>query len=103
MNQFYLICLLILLLTGMNNRLTAQEQQESPTRLLRIYEDNDCMNVRGLNTDNAYTAGTRIDLFYTKDRPSRFLLDRALPKAGDSSVNTFGWGVMQLIYTPDDL
>jgi lipid A 3-O-deacylase len=103
MNHFYFLSFLTLLLAGINNRLNAQEQPESPTRLLRIYEDNDCFNVRGLNTDDAYTAGTRIDLFYTKNRPSRFFLDRALPKAGDGSVNTFGWGVMQLIYTPDDL
>jgi len=99
----YFLYSLLFLVAGMNNRLHAQEQQESPTRLLRIYEDNDFMNVRGKNTDDAYTAGTRIELFYTKKRHSRFSLDRVMPKAGDSSVNTFGWGVMQLIYTPDDI
>ncbi len=103
MNYFYFLSFLTLLLAGINNRLSAQEQQETPTRLLRIYEDNDFMNVRGQNTDDAYTAGTRIELFYTKKKQSRFSLDRVLPKAGDSSVNTFGWGVMQLIFTPDDI
>lgn len=98
-----LLSIFILLFAGMNNRIDAQEQQASPTRLLRIYEDNDFMNVRGQNTDDAYTAGTRIELFYTKSHPSRSLLDRTLPKAGDSSVNIFGWGVMQLIFTPDDI
>jgi hypothetical protein len=99
----YLLSFFILLLAGVNSRIDAQEQTASPTRLLRIYEDNDFMNVRGQNTDDAYTAGTRIELFYTKSHPSRFFPDRVLPKAGDSSVNVFGWGVMQLIYTPDDI
>ena len=103
MKQFLLPFLLILLSAGMNDRLYAQEQQDTPTRLLRIYEDNDFLNIRGQGTDDAYTNGTRIELFYTKKKPSRFFLDRALPKAGDSSVNVFGWGVMELMFTPDNI
>ena len=94
---------LLLLLTGITGRLYAQERADTPTRLLRIYEDNDFMNLRGQPTDDAYTAGTRIDLFYTKKKPSRFFIDRILPTAGDSSVNVFSWGIMQLIFTPDDI
>jgi len=94
---------LLFLLTGITGRLFAQQQGDAPTRLLRVYEDNDFMNIRGQPTDDAYTAGTRIDLFYTRNKPSHFLLDRILPTAGDSSVNTFSWGVEQLIFTPDDI
>ncbi|HWK06044.1 MAG TPA: lipid A-modifier LpxR family protein [Puia sp.] len=103
MKKFYLLSFFIFLLAGINDGLYAQEQAETPTRLLRIYEDNDFMNIRGKPTDDAYTAGTRIDLFYTRENPSHFFLDRILPKAGDSSVNVFSWGVMQLLFTPDDL
>jgi lipid A 3-O-deacylase len=76
---------------------------DAPTRLLRIYEDDDFLNIRGQGTDNAYTNGTRIELFYTKKKPSRFFFDRVLPTAGDSSINIFGWGAMELMYTPNDI
>ena len=110
MKHFLLIAFAILLY-GKCFRLSAQNlpssstppQQDSPTRLLRIYEDDDFLNIRGQGTDDAYTNGTRIELFYTKKNPSRFFLDRALPKAGDSSINVFGWGVMELMYTPDNI
>lgn len=99
----YVLYFFVLLLAGANEGLSAQEKGDSPTRLLRIYEDNDFMNTHGYSTDDAYTAGTRIDFFYTKKKPSRFFLDKSLPKAGDGSVDVFSWGVMQLIYTPDDI
>ena len=110
MRHFLLIAFAILLY-GKCFRLSAQNlpssvtppQQDRPTRLLRISEDNDFLNIRGQGTDDAYTNGTRIELFYIKKKPSRFFIDRALPKAGDSSVNVFGWGVMELMYTPDDI
>lgn len=124
MKHFLLLSFFTLLLAGMNDRLYAQpqqgtnlprqqqgtsfpgqqqEQQDTPTRLLRLYEDNDFINIRGQGTDNAYTNGTRIDFFYTKKRPSRWFIDRLMPKAGDSSVNLFGWGVTQLMFTPDNI
>jgi lipid A 3-O-deacylase len=58
-------------------------QPATASHLLRIYEDNDLFNIRGKITDDAYTAGTRIDYFY--------------------NPNTYGWGIMQLIFTPDDI
>lgn len=117
MKQILPILLLFLLFTGKNDRLYAQVEQDTtqqndttqqtgrdaPTRLLRIYEDNDFINIYGRGTDNAYTNGTRIDLFYTKKHPSRFFIDRVMPKAGDSSVNVYGWGIMQIMFTPNDL
>jgi lipid A 3-O-deacylase len=71
--------------------------------MLRIFEDNDFMNIWGNGTDRAYTNGTRIDLFYTKNKPSRFFIDRWMPKAGDSSIKVFGWGIMQTMITPYDI
>lgn len=78
-------------------------QENADTRLFRAYEDNDFINVRGKGTDNAYTNGTRFDLFYTKKNASRFILDRKMPKAGDSSIDVFGWGIMQTMFTPNDI
>ncbi|MBN8852540.1 MAG: hypothetical protein BGO55_02180 [Sphingobacteriales bacterium 50-39] len=77
-------------------------QEDAPNLLLRIYEDNDFINAFGVGTDDAYTNGTRIDLFYTKKHPSRGI-DRFLPTAGTGSINTYGWGFMQLMFTPDDI
>jgi len=77
--------------------------EEAPTFLFRIYEDNDFINSQGLGTDNAYTNGTRIDLFYTMRHPSRHGIDGLLPKAGENSINTYGWGIMQLMFTPNDI
>lgn len=73
------------------------------THMFRIYEDNDAMNVGGKRTDQAYTAGTQLSVFYQKDRRSTFFLDRWMPAAGDSSINTFGWSIMQMIFTPRNL
>ncbi len=77
--------------------------QQQVTRMFRVYEDNDFINIRGKGTDNAYTNGTRFDLFYTKNKASRFVIDRNMPKAGDSSINIYGWGLMQAMFTPNDI
>jgi len=79
------------------------QQPDTPTHMIRIYEDDDFINIWGQGTDNAYTNGTRLDYFYNLQHPSRFFIDKALPKAGAGSVNTYGWGIVQLMYTPDDL
>jgi len=73
--------------------------------MFRVYEDNDALNVdfKIKRSDQAYTAGTQLSMFYQKERRSRFFLDRWMPAAGDSSINTFGWSVMQMIFTPADL
>jgi lipid A 3-O-deacylase len=77
-------------------------QDSKPTYMIRVYEDNDFFNIRGKGTDNSYTNGTRLDFFYTKQRPSHFI-DRLMPIAGDSSVNIFGWGFMQVMVTPNNI
>lgn len=89
-------------LVGSTDRLQAQ-QIDTPAHLIRIYEDNDFINIYGTGTDDAYTNGTRLDYFYDLRHPSRFFIDKALPKAGAASINTYGWGIVQLMYTPDSL
>jgi lipid A 3-O-deacylase len=71
--------------------------------LFRLYEDNDFINARGCGTDDAYTNGSRLDYFYQPQHPSKNPVDRILPKAGAHSTNTYGWGIMQLMYTPKNI
>ena len=73
------------------------------TSVLRLYEDDDFFNIRGIGTDDGYTNGSRIDYFYSKTHRDR-LEDRWLmPSAGRGSVNTYGWGVMEVMFTPTSL
>ena len=81
----------------------AQQEVKSPQKMLRIFEDADFINIRGHGTDESYTNGTMIDYFYTKPERSRFFLDRLFPSAGEGSINTYSWGVTQLMFTPRDI
>jgi lipid A 3-O-deacylase len=81
----------------------ALAQRDSVTHMLLISEDDDFINIWGNGTDNAYTNGTGIYYFYKPSQPSRFFLDKWMPAAGDSSTNIYGWGLTQLMYTPDDI
>ncbi|HMF70055.1 MAG TPA: lipid A deacylase LpxR family protein [Flavitalea sp.] len=96
----YYILACILVRTEVNN---TYAQSQEPFSLFRIYEDNDFLNIRGKGTDESYSNGTRFDLFYTKRHPSRFFIDRWMPAAGNSSINVFGWGLMQIMFTPRDI
>ncbi|HET6254850.1 MAG TPA: lipid A deacylase LpxR family protein [Puia sp.] len=71
--------------------------------MFRIYEDNDFLNARGCGTDDAYTNGTRLDYFYQPLHPPKNPIDHILPKAGAHSLNIYGWGIMQLMYTPQNI
>ncbi|XZF16378.1 lipid A-modifier LpxR family protein [Chitinophagaceae bacterium MMS25-I14] len=73
---------------------------DAQDHMVRIYEDNDVLNVFGNASDDAYTNGVRLDYYYTKDHRSTFFLDRWMPKAGKDAVNTFGVSAMQLMFTP---
>ena len=80
---------------------TGSAQKASTAKnIFRLYEENDFINLRGKGTDEAYTNGIRLDIFYEKSKASYFLLDNLFPKAGINSVNTYGLGIMQLMYTP---
>lgn len=89
------------LLTLANADLT-MAQAPAPTKLFRFYEDNDFLNIRGDGTDKAYTNGVRLDFFYQRKKTSR-LVDHYMPKAGDEGIDIYGWSVMQMMITPDNL
>lgn len=78
----------------------AQATKESS--LVRIYQDNDFINITGRGSDKAYSAGTRVDLFYEQKTRDN-LLSRIFTTGNDTSVNIAGWGVMQTIFTPQDI
>ncbi|HEX9511824.1 MAG TPA: lipid A deacylase LpxR family protein [Puia sp.] len=84
--------------------LTASYSQTgTPTHLLRGSWDDDYINFYGKGTDRAYTDGTRFELIEAKQKTPAFLPDRVMPKAGDSSINLYGWGVTQLMFTPNNI
>ncbi len=78
-------------------------QTAAPSDIFHAYENDGFLNDLGRGTDHAYTSGLQVNLLYAKSHPSRFFVDHLLPKAGDSSVNTYGIGLMQILYTPNDL
>jgi hypothetical protein len=71
--------------------------------LLRIYEDNDFMNIRGKATDESYTNGTRFDYFYQKSKPPRFVDKWILPRASKNAINTWHWSFMHTMITPANI
>jgi hypothetical protein len=97
----YFTALLILL--AQIYALSAVAQAEKQGIMVRVSEDNDFLNDNGRGTDNAYTNGTRIDIFYAKNHKSKLFLDRWMPKAGSNAINTFGVGLMQVMYTPNNI
>jgi len=102
MKPFYL---LIALFQGLSFLLpvAGSAQSQAPRMLFRFYEDNDFLNIAGHGTDRAYTNGTRLDFFYERKDGRRTWADRLLPTAGQGSVNVYGWSVMQIMVTPNDI
>lgn len=95
---------IILLLLGIGITKNGVTQQPATYRhLLRGYNDNDIINLPGEGTDRGYSNGTRLDYFLVNNKPALFFLNRLMPKAGDSSINTFGFSLMQVIYTPRNI
>lgn len=93
--KFLYLLLFVFFTTG---RLAAQQQ-----RMFRLHEDNDMFNVRGNATDKAYSNGTRIDYFHRKKGALKSFVYDYMPRAGDSSLNTLGWSIMQIMITPTDI
>jgi lipid A 3-O-deacylase len=92
-----LMALLLMLMALSMNALA----QTRPVQMLRLYEDNDLFTLRG--SDRGYTNGTRIDVFYRRPKTVKSIFTDLLLKAGDSSINTYSWGVMHMMYTPADI
>jgi lipid A 3-O-deacylase len=77
-------------------------QTNEPSKMIRLYEENDFFNLSGHGTDRSYSNGTRIDFFYEK-QTGRGLFHKLMPKAGDNSRNLYGWSLMQIMVTPNDI
>jgi hypothetical protein len=103
MKRYLLLPLFILSIGRTPAQYRPAAAEEDVTRMFRVYEDNDGINAFGHSTDDAYTNGTRLDLFYRPARRPHGLLGRWAPQAGDSSIDIYGWGLMQLMYTPKDI
>lgn len=86
---------LLLFLLGMVLPVKAQEKH-----MFRVYEDNDVINVFTKATDKAYSNGTRFDYFYVPKKKLSGFGHALMPKAGEGSINTLGWGFMQIMITP---
>ena len=79
------------------------QMSTNESQMLRLYEDNDFINVHFSGSDKAYTHGFRADIFYTKKDDDPVFGERLSLKAGVSSIDTYGWGLMQVMVTPGDL
>ncbi len=71
--------------------------------MLKISEDNDFINIYFSGSDKAYTHGFKAELLYTKKESESVFAERFMLNAGEKSINTFGWGIMQTMMTPGDL
>ena len=94
---------LLLFLLQLSSVTVSWSQTGLPTHLFRASWDDDYFNFYGRGTDRAYTDGTRFELIEAKPKRPAFLLDRILPEAGDSSTNLYGWGITQLMFTPNNI
>lgn len=82
--------------------LKASGQDSTYRHTVRVYEDNDVIKIFGPLSDKGYTNGTRLDYYWIKEQSS-FFLDKLMPRAGKQAVNTYSLGLMQTMYTPEDL
>ncbi|MEJ1241874.1 lipid A deacylase LpxR family protein [Chryseolinea sp. T2] len=74
--------------------------QGGVSRMLRVYEDNDFINIHFSGTDKAYTHGLRLDFFATRNKRNARSGRWWMIASGDSSIITSGWGLMQAMVTP---
>ncbi|HEX6224121.1 MAG TPA: lipid A-modifier LpxR family protein [Chryseolinea sp.] len=78
-------------------------QAQTGSWVLRLSEDNDFINIAFSGTDKAYTHGFRADLLYTKRNGAPGFDERLTLKAGNKSIDTFGWSIVQTMITPNNL
>ena len=100
MKQNLLAVAILSILIGINDTIA---QQPAPTHLFGVYWDDDYLNVQGKGTDNSYTCGARFEYYYIKPHPSRLFIDKLMPKAGDHARDIYGWALMQVMYTPNEI
>ena len=90
---------LVLLLTSFSDA----QVDGHKTRMLRISEDNDFINVWGHGTDRWYSHGLRLEFFQTTTNQSKFILDRFFARVGGDATDTYGWGFSHVFTTPSDI
>jgi lipid A 3-O-deacylase len=97
-NPFFIIYLTLLSMVAFAQK----EQANNKIQLLRIYEDNDFLDLRGSGTDRYYSNGLRIDVLYTKRKEAKFP-SNLLYKLKQADDNIYGFGITQTMYTPLDI
>jgi hypothetical protein len=68
--------------------------------LIRLYEDNDFINIKGDGTDQGYSSGLKLDYYH---EASRSFLSTWFTRDHPGTINTFHMGLSQLIFTPHNL
>jgi lipid A 3-O-deacylase len=97
------LLLTILLITFFCTAAYAQKKERNNTlQYLRIYEDNDFLDLRGSGTDRYYSNGLRIDLYYTKKNKPKFPSNLLL-RLKNTETAIYGYGITQAMYTPIDI
>lgn len=76
------------------------QEPSGPDHFVRLYEENDGINAWGKGTDWGYTNGTRIDFFLRRKKRNSGLLARLFPAGKGNEITTKGWGLMQIMITP---
>lgn len=76
------------------------QEHSGPDHFVRLYEENDGINAWGKGTDWGYTNGTRIDFFQRRKKSSSGLLAWLFPAGKGNEITTTGWGLMQIMITP---
>ncbi|RYY57673.1 MAG: lipid A deacylase LpxR family protein [Chitinophagaceae bacterium] len=97
----YIIAAISIIVLLLGSRAGYGQHDSSIRTLFRISHDNDFINLRLKPSDEAYTAGLRLDYFRVRNQRSG--LFSFLPRAGQESVNTDGWSLMQVMYSPRDI
>jgi hypothetical protein len=103
MKKLYKTFFLVLFISFANKEFAQSKESKEPTKLFRLYEDDDFLNITGNGTDKSYSNGTRLDFFYQKKNKRNFFLDKLMPNAGNNSKNIYGWSIMQIMVTPSDI
>lgn len=94
--------LFVMHIISLSISVVAYSQETSKNTFWRVYVDNDFLNIRGRGTDRAYSGGTRIDMFVEKSRKP-VLVPRFMNTLKDSMIFITQWGVMQMIFTPNNI
>jgi hypothetical protein len=92
----------LLLATGIPIVNNVNAQSNRNVQFLKISEDDDFLNFRGEGTDRGYTSGLKLELYYTKTTVARFPTN-LLMKIGPNADNLYGWGLVQNMYTPNNI